>query len=118
MWKSIVRPLGNVSPESDEILADTISIVFRTVVPASDSVQVNPLVDGFVSSAYTHEQVSSIGVVEVLTVLAGSRTNQAVGRGDERQLKTFLVPFSDFKKFPGVGVIEPEHGSLGVSPES
>lgn len=70
LWQDITGPVFGVAPESYGIFPGAIAVVLRTVISASDTVDVDPLVDGFVSATYAHKQVSFCRVVEILTICA------------------------------------------------
>ena len=68
--QNAVCPVGSVTPESDFVFSDTISIVLWTVVSASDTIDVNPFMNSFVTTTDTNKQISGVGVVVVVTILA------------------------------------------------
>lgn len=52
-WKDMIWPVSNVTPKSDCVLSYSINSILRTVVSASDTINVNPLMNLFVSATDT-----------------------------------------------------------------
>lgn len=91
----------------------TVFLFFGTEIPASDSVHVDPLINSFVTTAYTYEYVSCLFVIEIVSVLARRWVNNGSFLYNEGFLQLAFVPLSDLEEFPLVSVVEPEYSSLG-----
>ena len=72
LGKDIIWPVICITPESDSFFSGSISKILRTVVSASDTVDINPFVNLFISSTDTNEQISWIWVIEVVSILTSS----------------------------------------------
>ena len=111
-------PLTFIGPFPLEIFSFTIGI-FRTIVQASDSIEVCPFMHLLVSTTHTNIQESGDIVVIILSVVAGCWVEDVVLGIQIGRLDGFFSPhFADLIQFPFVTVVKSEDHSITSVPES